>query len=106
MSSHDLRRKAQRLTDLRRRYKAHDALSDEEMAELHRGIPAEEMHDIIIPAIRGERRSAAPAKKLKTTKEKIAKEKAETTIPTIDIDSFLHEEHTTRTTPHDENYRE
>ena len=90
MSTHDLRRKAQRLTDLRRRKEARDPLTDEEMAELRQGIPASEMREHI-DAIRGERRSAAPAKKVKVAKEKVAKEKAKTE-PT-DILSFLEEEH-------------
>lgn len=90
MSTHDLRRKAQRLTDLRRRKEARDPLTEEEMAELQYGMPASEMR-IHIETIRGERRNAAPAKKVKAAKEKVAKEKAKT--EPIDIFSFMEEEH-------------
>ena len=88
MSTHDLRRKAQRITELRRRKEAHDTLTDEEMAELQQGIPASEMREHI-EAIRGERRNATPAKKSKEGKEKIARQKAEP----VNILDFLEEEH-------------
>lgn len=90
MSTHDLRRRAHRLTELRRRKEAHDTLTDEEMEILRQGIPASEMREHI-ETIRGERRSAAPARKVKEKTEKVAKAKAK--AEPIDILSFLEEEH-------------
>jgi hypothetical protein len=101
MSTHDLRRRLQHFTDLRRRKEARDVLTDEEMAELQRGIPASEMREHV-EAIRGERRSAAPARKVKEKAEKAekaAKAVTKVAIPTpkpaepVDILSFLDEEH-------------
>ncbi|SRR6266404_4264596 len=90
MSTHDLRRRVQRFTDLRRRHAAHEKLSDEDMMELNKGIPAEEYREIIL-AIRGERRSATPAKKVKEKEAKQTKERA--MVTPVDINSFLDEEH-------------
>jgi peptidoglycan hydrolase CwlO-like protein len=100
MSTHDLRRRLQHFTDLRRRKEARDVLTDEEMAELQRGIPASEMREHV-EAIRGERRSAAPARKVKEKAEKAEKaaKAATKATPTpkpaepVDILSFLDEEH-------------
>ncbi len=86
MSEHDLRRRAQRLTDLRRRYEAHDILSDEEKAELQRGIPPEDMREIV-SSIRQERRAATPSKKTKAVEKTRAQSKP------VDIHSFLDEEY-------------
>ncbi len=84
-SSHDLRRKCQRFSDLRRRYEAHEQLPPDELAELRRGIPAEEMHEII-EAIRKDRRAATPTKK--TAK---AEKDRQPSTP-IDLQSFLDDE--------------
>ena len=92
MSTHDLRQKVQRLTDLRRRYEVHEKLSDADIEELRRGIPAKEYKEIVIDGIRKERRAATPAKKVRVAKEKIEKEKI--VAAPIDLDSFLDEEHT------------
>lgn len=100
MSTHDLRRRLQHFTDLRRRKEARDTLTDEEMAELNTGIPASEMRQHI-DAIRGERRGAAPARKVREKAEKATKAitkattKTAPTTPTgpVDILSFMDEEH-------------
>jgi hypothetical protein len=60
------------------------------MTELRQGIPASEMREHI-ETIRGERRSATPARKVKEKIEKVAKAKAKS--EPIDILSFLEEEH-------------
>jgi hypothetical protein len=88
-ATHDLRRKAQRLYNLRRRYVAHDKLSDDEMNELRIGITTEEEieeYAKIIDDIRGERRSASPSKKTKATTA-VREEKAVQTKP-IDLFKF------------------
>ncbi len=89
LPAHDLRRKAQHLSDLRRRYESHEKLSDEERAELQRGIPASEMREIV-DAIRLERRSAQPT--AKTKKATAAREAASAPVVPIDLSKFLNDE--------------
>jgi hypothetical protein len=70
-AQHDLRRKAQRITDLIRKHDAHERLSDDEMNELRIG-PTVEEYKPIIDAIRDERRSAAPSKKTRAKNQERA----------------------------------
>ncbi len=90
MATHDLRRKAQRFTELVRRREAHLPLTDEEKEELQRG-PTVEEYKPIIDAIRGERRAAIPAKKVREKTERVSKAKAAS--EPVDLDAFLSEEH-------------
>jgi hypothetical protein len=92
MSTHDLRRKVQRLMDLRRSHKARIKLSSEDMAELERGVSTEEEieeYRQIIQNIRGIRRNAYPSKKTKAKKEaqQLTEEKP-STMP-IDLNKFV-----------------
>ena len=92
LASHDLRRKAQHLSDLRRRYEAHDILTDEEKAELAKGIPWGEMKEIV-DAIRLERRSASETTKTKkATATREAKQAEAGPVTPINLDLFLDSE--------------
>ena len=88
MSTHDLRRKVLQHTDLLRRHAAHEELTKEENDELKRGLSVEE-YKPIIDAIRDERRSAAPSRKVREKVEKVAKAKA--ISEPVDLDSLLPE---------------
>ena len=95
-AQHDLRRKAQRLTDLHRKHAAHEKLSEAEMSELRIGITDEEEikeYTEIIESIRGERRGAQPSRKTRAVKDQ--QELRETRSKPIDLNQFLNKEHDT-----------
>ncbi len=88
MSTHDLRRKVLQYMDILRKHAAHEEMTKEENEILERGVTKEE-YKPIVDAIRDERRSAAPSKKVREKVEKVARAKAIT--EPVDLDSLLPE---------------
>ncbi len=86
MSTHDLRRKVLEYMDILRKHAAHEEMTKEEMKIIERGVTKEE-YKPIVDAIRDERRSAGPSKKVREKTEKVTRAKAIT--EPVDLDSLL-----------------
>jgi hypothetical protein len=80
----DLRQRVLQWADLRRRYAAHEPLTEDELTFLNEGIPAQEYREQIIDLIRRERRSAVPSE----SKKKTVRQRPTTAAP-VDLESFL-----------------